>query len=129
MCAPYIGPVSILKYLPAGQIEQVLCDGENYGGALPCHYEWVKSLGDECEAFFCLAVNRVEVEILRKIMTHLDEQVDVSYLEDEKKQLQGENATGPGSEEEASSDDRPFGFRKELRKSCSLWRAAFYVTQ
>ena len=48
MCAPYIGPVSIRKYLPAGQIEQVLCDGENYGGARPCHYEWVKALRDEC---------------------------------------------------------------------------------
>ena len=51
MCAPYIGPVSIREYLPAGQIEQVLCDGENYGGARPCHYEWVKSLRDECAEF------------------------------------------------------------------------------
>ncbi len=25
-----------------------MCDGENYGGARPCHYEWVKSLRDEC---------------------------------------------------------------------------------
>ena len=24
--------------------------GENYGGALPCHYEWVKALRDECAA-------------------------------------------------------------------------------
>jgi protein gp37 len=51
MCAPFIGPVSIREYLPAGQIEQVLCDGENYGGARPCHYEWVKSLRDECAAY------------------------------------------------------------------------------
>lgn len=50
MCAPLIGSVSIEKYLPAGQIEQVLCDGENYGGARPCHYEWVKGLHDECLA-------------------------------------------------------------------------------
>ena len=48
MCAPFIGPVSIAKYLPSGQIEQVLCDGENYGGARPCLYEWVKNLHDEC---------------------------------------------------------------------------------
>ena len=48
MCAPYIGPVSIEKYLKENQIEQVLCDGENYGGARPCHYEWVKELRDEC---------------------------------------------------------------------------------
>ena len=48
MCAPYIGPVSIEKYLQENQIEQVLCDGENYGGARPCHYEWVEELRDEC---------------------------------------------------------------------------------
>ena len=48
MCAPFIGPVSIRKYLAEGQIEQVLCDGENYNGARPCHYEWVKLLHDEC---------------------------------------------------------------------------------
>ena len=48
MCAPFIGPVSIKKYLPYGQIEQVLCDGENYSGARPCRYEWVKVLYDEC---------------------------------------------------------------------------------
>lgn len=51
MCAPFIGPVSIRKYLDAGQIEQVLCDGENYGGARPCHYEWVKALHDECAEY------------------------------------------------------------------------------
>jgi protein gp37 len=28
MCAPFIGEVSIKKYLPFGQIEQVLCDGK-----------------------------------------------------------------------------------------------------
>ena len=51
MCAPLIGAVSIEKYLSSGQIEQVLCDGENYDGARPCRYEWVKSLRDECEKY------------------------------------------------------------------------------
>ncbi len=51
MCAPFIGPVSIRKYLESGQIEQVLCDGENYDGARPCHYDWVKSLREECVDF------------------------------------------------------------------------------
>ncbi|SDN12267.1 DUF5131 family protein [Lachnospira pectinoschiza] len=51
MCAPFIGPVSIKKYLPENQIEQVLCDGENYNGARPCHYEWVKQLHDECKEY------------------------------------------------------------------------------
>ena len=48
MCAPLIGPVSIEQYLPAGQIEQVLCDGESHRSARPCHYEWVRALHDEC---------------------------------------------------------------------------------
>ena len=48
MCAPFIGQVSIRKILETGQIEQVLCDGENYDGARPCHYEWVKLLRQEC---------------------------------------------------------------------------------
>lgn len=48
MCAPFIGPVSIRKYLGAGQIERVKCGGENYDGARPCHFDWVKSLRQEC---------------------------------------------------------------------------------
>ena len=48
MCAPLIGQVSIAKYLKEGQIEQVICDGENYDGARECRYEWVKLLHDEC---------------------------------------------------------------------------------
>lgn len=48
MCAPLIGTVSLRTYLDSGQIEQVICDGENYPGARPCHYEWVRSLRDEC---------------------------------------------------------------------------------
>lgn len=48
MCAPFIGPVSMREHLATGQIEQVLCDGENYNGARPCHFEWVKALRDEC---------------------------------------------------------------------------------
>ena len=48
MCAPFIGPVSIEKYLACGQIEQVICGGENYDGARPCHFEWVQALREEC---------------------------------------------------------------------------------
>jgi Bacteriophage protein gp37 len=48
MCAPFIGAVSIEKYLASGQIEQVICGGENYDGARPCNYDWVKSLQREC---------------------------------------------------------------------------------
>ena len=51
MCAPFIGAVSLKDYLPSGQLEQVIADGENYNGARPCHYEWVKSLRDECAAY------------------------------------------------------------------------------
>lgn len=50
MCAPFIGAVSIEKYLYGGQIEQVICGGENYDGARPCDFEWVKRLRAECKA-------------------------------------------------------------------------------
>lgn len=48
MCAPFIGEISIEKYLKYGQIEQVICGGENYDGARPCNFDWVKSLQAEC---------------------------------------------------------------------------------
>ena len=56
MCAPFIGEISIEKYLSCGQIEQVICGGENYDGARPCNFEWVKKLRQECEKYnitFC----------------------------------------------------------------------------
>lgn len=48
MAAPFIGPVDARQYLATGQIEEVLCGGDNYDGSRECHYEWVKSLGDQC---------------------------------------------------------------------------------
>jgi hypothetical protein len=48
MAAPYIGPVDAEQYLKTELIEEVLCGGENYDGARPCHYEWVKLLSDQC---------------------------------------------------------------------------------
>jgi protein gp37 len=50
MSAPMIGEVNAEKYLASGHIEEVLCGGENYDGARPCHYEWVKLLSDQCRA-------------------------------------------------------------------------------
>ena len=47
-CAPLLGPVCIGKYLDSGQIEQVTCGGENYGGTRPCDFDWVKALREEC---------------------------------------------------------------------------------
>lgn len=49
MCTPFIGEISIEKYLASGQIEQVICGGENYDGARPCNFDWVKKLRFECE--------------------------------------------------------------------------------
>ncbi len=49
MCAPFIGPVDMAGYLKTGQIEQVICGGENYDGARPCDFAWVKSLRAQCE--------------------------------------------------------------------------------
>lgn len=47
-CAPLLGPISVGVHLDTGQIEQVTCGGENYGGTRPCDFEWVKSLREEC---------------------------------------------------------------------------------
>lgn len=51
MTAPLLGAITVEKYLSGGRIEQVICGGENYGGARPCRYEWVKGLSDECKRF------------------------------------------------------------------------------
>ena len=51
MTAPLIGPVDIGKYLAKGQIEQVICGGENYDGSRLCRYEWVKLLSDQCRKY------------------------------------------------------------------------------
>ena len=48
MAAPFIGPLDAEAYLSTGQIEQVLCGGENYDGARPCRFEWVRALSDQC---------------------------------------------------------------------------------
>lgn len=50
-CAPFLGSISIKRYLASGQIEQVICGGENYDGARPCHFEWVTSLRQECKEY------------------------------------------------------------------------------
>ena len=50
MVAPFIGPVSIEKYLKTGQIKEVIADGENYDGARPLFYDWVKKLYEECKS-------------------------------------------------------------------------------
>lgn len=50
MTAPLIGPIEISRYLATGQIEQVIAGGENYDGARPCDFDWVKSLSAQCRA-------------------------------------------------------------------------------
>ncbi len=45
---PFIGEISLEKYLKTGKIETVLCGGENYAGTRPLYYEWVKKIYDEC---------------------------------------------------------------------------------
>lgn len=56
MTAPLIGHVEISNYLATGQIEQVISGGENYDGARPCNFDWVKSLSAQCRRYdvkFC----------------------------------------------------------------------------
>ncbi len=51
MVAPFIGPIQIEKYLQLGQIEQVICGGENYEGNRPCYFEWVVDLSEQCKKY------------------------------------------------------------------------------
>lgn len=51
MVAPFIGKIDIDKYLKEGIIEQVIAGGENYNGARPLDYEWVKSLSQQCKKY------------------------------------------------------------------------------
>ena len=48
MAAPLLGPLEIGRYLDTGLLEEILADGENYDGARPLRYEWVKRLYDDC---------------------------------------------------------------------------------
>jgi len=50
MCAPLIGGVDLAPWLATGKIEQVIAGGENYDGARPCRYEWVRRMSDDCRA-------------------------------------------------------------------------------
>lgn len=47
MCT-ILGEITISRFLDSGQIEQVICGGENYDGARPCRFEWVQRLKNEC---------------------------------------------------------------------------------
>lgn len=60
MCAPLIDELDLAFYLEQGFIEQVVCGGENYGGARPCNFDWVKKLENDCKRF---GVNFIFIEI------------------------------------------------------------------
>lgn len=56
MAAPFIGRLDVDRYLATGCIEQVTAGGENYDGARPCDFDWVKSLAAQCrrhDVSFC----------------------------------------------------------------------------
>ena len=50
MVAPFIGRVSLEKYLKGGKIERVVAGGENYDGSRILRCEWVEALYRECVA-------------------------------------------------------------------------------
>ncbi len=49
LCAPLLGPIDFGVELDDGQINQVICGGENYDGSRLCHFDWVKNLRHQCE--------------------------------------------------------------------------------
>lgn len=50
MIAPFLGEITIDKYLKSGQIEQICCGGENYDGSRILKYDWVLKLSNECKS-------------------------------------------------------------------------------
>lgn len=84
MTAPLLGEITIDKYLSEGQIEQVVCGGENYEGARLCKYEWVKKLHDECVAHnvtfaFSEAGNCFEIDGRVVNLKNKQEQAKLAY--------------------------------------------------
>ena len=48
LLTPFIGPVSLKKYLKNSQIANVIAGGENYANARLLRYNWVKNVYQEC---------------------------------------------------------------------------------
>ena len=56
MTAPLLGEIHIEPYLESGEIRQVIAGGENYDGARPCNFDWIRSLSRQCreaDVTFC----------------------------------------------------------------------------
>lgn len=51
MAAPLLSEIYIEPYLRNNQIEHIIADGENYRGARPCNYNWIKSLYEQCKSY------------------------------------------------------------------------------
>jgi protein gp37 len=86
MIAPFIGKISISKYLQTGQIENVWAGGENYNGARPLFYNWVKSVSEECKqhdvSFSFFETGNIFIKDNKKIVfTNKTEQSKFAYLQ------------------------------------------------
>lgn len=78
MVAPFVGEVSIAKYLACGKIERVVAGGENYDGARVLKCEWVEKLYRECveaDTTFCLIETGTRFERNGKIYTMPDKRL------------------------------------------------------
>lgn len=51
MCEPFLEEIDLSQYLATGDIDEVLCGGENYDGARTCKLAWVKELSEQCVDF------------------------------------------------------------------------------
>ncbi len=49
--APLLEPIDISIYLSSGKIDYVSVGGESYKNARPCHFEWVKSIKEQCDKY------------------------------------------------------------------------------
>ena len=113
MCTPFIGPVSLAPWLSSGQIDEVICGGENYDGARPCHFEWVQALREECvqtNTLFCF-IETGTVFVKDGKRYHLPN-----------KQLQSEQAFKSGM----NFEGRPIEFKLKDRLGFPIPESAMY---
>lgn len=92
VAAPFIGPISLKKWLARGFIEQVIAGGENYEGARVLSYAWVKALYEECKSYnvkFCFMETGTRFEKDGKIYTLKDKDLQSTMAFKSKLQFAG----------------------------------------
>ena len=145
MIAPFIGKISVEKYLKTGQIENVWCGGENYESTRPLFYNWVEQLSDECKrcdvTFSFFETGNVFIKDNKKItFKNKAEQAKYAYLcnlnyKSAKKQMFNIKSTkeylqtnlfSPPIAEKYLKEDCTYCLQKEWCRGCSKCSRCYF---